>query len=247
MVLLWPGWLHIPSWLYLMPGVYTLFLALLAGVVPTLKWYDHKSVKIAYGFLLGTLCLLEVGSIANDRKTQDDKHTGELNAQEVRFESTVSLLQKIQSAQTVQLEAQTALLRESEREERLSEKSQESGLKIRVLDLARGIGSFTMGVWMSEAELPQPATHGLAAMTDPAWARWEAQLEQSAHNGIAEYHMQFAPSVTDITDQLKKRYRWDSKECDISLNGAYTISAEQQFLYVEGCAQDLQREANAIP
>jgi hypothetical protein len=37
-----------PTWLYLTPGIYTLLLAVVAGVVPTLKFYERRWVKITY-------------------------------------------------------------------------------------------------------------------------------------------------------------------------------------------------------
>lgn len=42
------------DWLYLTPGIYTLFLALVAGVIPAIsRWFEHSWVKISYTVVFG--------------------------------------------------------------------------------------------------------------------------------------------------------------------------------------------------
>ena len=62
-----------PTWLYFTPGIYTLLVALFAGVIPTLKYYERLWVKITYGVFLGLLCSLEIASITYDRREQDSQ------------------------------------------------------------------------------------------------------------------------------------------------------------------------------
>jgi hypothetical protein len=224
-----------------MPGVYTLLLAVLAGVVPTMeKWYKHKWVKITYGVVLGMLCLLEVTSIKNDREIQDRKHEKELTVERQRFDQVFQLIQTLQSGQNIQINAETALLQENRR-------AQQTQLKIRALELSRDIGEFTTRVNMEAVGLPHP-TPGLANSRDPAWAQWEAQLENVHHNAVAQYNTKFGASVNDIVKQLQKRGVLESsKECDTSLDMQYNKRPGAQFLYVMGCAQDLERAASKLP
>lgn len=240
-------WVHIPHWMYLMPGVYTLLLAVLAGVVPTLERYKQRWVKITYGVVLGMLCLLEVASISNDRRTQETKHDAEMELEGKRFDKVVQLLQGIQSAEKLASDAVTSLATINQQTGATQAKAADRQLKVRLLDLARDIGEFVTNVRMLEIALPTPTTHGSASMTDPAWKQWEAQLENIEHNAIAQYHFKFGASVTDIVEQAKKRGIWVSpSDCEISLAN-YTVPATSQFLYVMGCAQDLQRSANNLP
>jgi hypothetical protein len=194
--------------------------------------------------VLGVLCLLEVASIRKDRAIQDDKHVKELDVEAQRFDRLFSLFQGVQIGQNLQLSAERALSRESEHLQKTSEERQ---LKVRTLDLSRDIAEFTTRVRMEEVALPIPTTHGLARVSDPAWAQWQAQLENIEHNAIAQYHVKFGASVKDLIEQLQKRNGWDSKECNTSLDMAYKREATAQFLYVIGCAQDLQVAANKIP
>jgi hypothetical protein len=198
------------------------------------------------------LCLLEVASISNDRRAQDTKHDEEMDLAQKRFDRIVELLQGIQTGENSQLTAVKSLATINQQLQagvtQTQAQTADRQLKVRLLDLARNVGEFTTGVRMSEIVLPTPMTHGSARMTDPAWKQWEEQLENIEHNAIAQYHFRFGASVKDIVEQAKKRGVWVSpSDCEISLTGDYKVPATSQFLYVIGCAQDLQRAADNLP
>jgi cell division protein FtsB len=138
--------------------------------------------------------------------------------------------------------AELSLLRESENSIKSSAQYE---FKTRLLDLARNVIELDMSNFVQIAALPTPSTHGLAAMNDPAWKVWNQQAEMAFHNSIAEFHMQYAPSVNDVVQQLHQR-GWRSSDCDRALATSYTGPASSQFSYITGCAQDLRKAANDI-
>lgn len=236
---------------YLPPGTLTLILGVLAAVsaLPKVaKTFEESSWKHAVAiFVFCSIAALEIAVIRCDRRIQDQKHEHELEIGGQRFDKTVALLQGIQDGQNLQINAGNTInkiLQQTEHTQKLSEERQ---LKIRTLDLARVIGEFATRVRTDEMAVPKPTSHGLGGTRDPAWTQWEAQLENIEHNAIAQYHYEFGESVKDVVAQLQKRKVIDSKECDTSLDMAYRTSAQGQFLYVLGCAQDLQRAADKLP
>jgi len=237
---------------YLPPGTLTLILGVLAAVsaLPKVaKTFGESSRKHAVAiFIFFSIAALEIAVIRYDRRMQDNKHESELAVEGQRFDKVFGLLQGVQGGQNVQISAANKLNQLLTENQHLQKTSEERQLKVRALDLSRDIAQFTTQVRMQEVALPTPATHGLASINDPAWANWQTQLETIEHNAAAQYHAQFGTSVKDVVEQLKKRGVLDKTDCDGPKDRPdHPAPSQVRFMYVLGCAQDLQLGASKLP
>ena len=162
-------------------------------------------------------------------------------------QNSLSFLQGTLSAQLVQIDAEKALRKESQLTRQAQETLEERQLKVRALDLSRDIGEFAKQVFAQIAALRTPPS-GIEGASDPGWKIWEAQLENIHHNAVAQYNDQFGASVKDVVGQLRSRGVLESKtDCDGPRETPIRpITTDLRFLYVVGCAGDLQRAASKL-
>lgn len=222
------------------PGLAVCFLGGAAAWM-TLRENMGREEKFIWTVLIFVLMTIEVLAITHDRSDQDRKHEKEITAEGRRFDELSKLLQGMQVGINLKVDADAALLLESRR-------VQQTQLKIRALNLSRDIAEFTTRVRMQEVAVPMPQTHGLASINDPAWDNWQAQLEGIEHNAVAQYNYQFGASVKDVVEQLKKRRVLDNTDCDGPKETTNRPAPSRvRFMYVLGCAQDLQLGASKLP
>lgn len=255
-----PHWYHFPIlaitaalltyWLRRPPVPNRAVLAL-AAVAALMVLADMRPIhKALYFVLVLGLVIVENNAITKEHDDfEKDRLAANCQFNQIASDLKLSmqenrdkfkLLQDAEGAQILLIDSEISLLQESER---LTKTSAEQQLKISILDVARNIFELNMQNFRTIASLPTPATHGTAAMNDPAWKLWEVQVEMVYHNSVADFNVRLAPSVQDVMQGLHQR-GWTSSECDRALVRSYEGPASSQFLYVGGCGGDLQRAAN---
>jgi len=238
---------------YLPPGTLTLILGVLAAVsaLPKVaKTFGESFRKHAAAILVFcAIAALEIRVIRFDRQEQDTKHGTEMEIERQRFDKVLSSLQGTQGGLTVQINAANALNRLAAKNLQAQEKSEERQVKIRALELSQNIGQFVTQAEMQISSLPTPP-RGLDEANDPRWKDWYSRLENIEHNAVAEFHMRFGASVKDAVTQLRARGVMDYTDCDGRKDrpGESQLAATSfRFIYVLGCAQDLERAASKLP
>ena len=194
--------MHLPSCVYLTPGIYTLLVALIAGVVPTLKVYERKWwIKVIYAIVLSSLCALEFAAIRHDRREQDDKHRQELGEQRQQFTGTIRNLLEVKTSvddlRQVTINLNTA---------RTGATFKES-VKITTLQLSKDILTF-----MAKRDNLQPVFAFSATELSPLQAKNDAIENLNVRTMVwrtetlSEYSTLFYARVVSQLEKLKAQY-----------------------------------------
>jgi hypothetical protein len=244
-----PHWFHFPlqmvaigclvywHWKLPLPNKAVLALAAIAALMVLAEMRPlHKAI---YFFVIIALVATENRAINDDRAKFEKDQASQRAKETAQFQGIAGDLKqaitdnkthfdKVEQLQGLQIQEMNASIKWLQETRNLEKTSAERQLKIRMLDLARTIFDLSVRAGTQTAYTPNPNT------------------ELIFHNAIAEFNTQISPSVRDVAELLKKR-KWTSQECDRALVRAYTIRPEMQFMYIIGCGQDLEREANKMP
>lgn len=194
--------MSLPSCLYITPGIYTLLVALIAGVVPTLKVYERKWwIKVIYAIVLSCLCGLEFAAIRHDRREQDDKHRQDLGEQRQQFTDTIRNLLEVKTSvddlKQVTINLNTA---------RTGSTFKES-VKITTLQLSKDILTF-----MAERDNLQPVFAFTTSGLPPLQAKNDAIESLNLRtmswktDTLSEYSKLFSPRVVSQLGKLKTQH-----------------------------------------
>jgi hypothetical protein len=230
----------IPKWLLWTPGIYTLLVALFAGVVPTLKWYQCKPIKILYAICLALLCGLEIASIRNDRAEQNHQHDTDMGQIFAKLDSMLSKADLIQSALSRRDSIEQDLLKETRRPQPESV----GALKLRALNLAKDVSQFyyeralVRPIGPSSVELSAALNSNdiqkLEQREETKQKAWEQQTE-------TVYQTNFAPPVKYIVEQLHAKGVFDERK----FNG--NVCAAPNYSDILRCAAQIQNAAQQLP
>ncbi len=218
--------MRILSWLFITPGIYTLAIALLAGVVPTLKYYEQKWVKITYGVFLGLLCCLEIASITHDRSEQDTKHRQELFTQQSQFQLTITELLIIKDD----------LGRVNGNLEMAKTQANKNSLKIATLQLSKEILQFVV-----EQDNKQPLFNlGTGALADAIF-NFNIRVNDWRMAFRSEFHKLFDKRIADNLQKLK------AQNIDVGLTGSLCMQQSDPVTGIRKCGVEIGKLGETLP
>jgi hypothetical protein len=192
-----PDWLHIPLWLYWWPGVYALILTLIAGIVPTVKIYEHRRVKISYVVVLALLVGLEMAAISHDRYQQNKDLEQDRMMQATRFDQTMQGFTQMQRTIMASSQAQERAAR--------SAHLPEISLKKRAADLSAKIFSF-----LTDRKVNEPRLTPFGKTKEEMDAQFDA-LVRYGNQTLSLYEEAFLSKVIAIHDEFARLGMRDSR------------------------------------